>query len=98
MAKYIVAGAVALTLLSGTVSAQTGPAPGGTAPIVAPPIGTLSTSRTERTIDSNGTEIDSSRTTYRNEAGVADDVRTTTTTHPVATTTTSSSSMTTTTR
>ena len=97
MSKYIIAGAVAISLLSGVASAQTGPSPGDPTPIVAPPIGTLSTSRTQRIIDSNGTETDRSRTTYRNEAGVADDVHTTTTTHPAATTTTSSSSRTTTT-
>lgn len=97
MSKYIVAGALALSLLSSVALAETGPSPGGTTMIVAPPIGTLSSTHTQRTIDSNGTETDSSRTTYRNEAGVADDVHTTTTTHPAATTTTSSSSTTTTT-
>ena len=97
MSKYIMGGAVALSLLGGIASAQAEPAQGGTTSIVAPPIGTLRTSRTQRTIDSNGTETDSSRTTYRNEAGVADDVHTTTTTHPAATTTTTSSSSTTTT-
>jgi hypothetical protein len=97
MSKYIVVGAVALALVSGPVLAQSGLSPSGTTPIVAPPIGTLSSSRTERTIDSNGTETDSSRTTYRNEAGVADDVHTTTTTHPAVRTTTSSISTTTTT-
>lgn len=98
MLKYIVAGAVALAMLSGVAKAQNAPSQSGATPIVAPPVGTLSSSRTERSIDSNGTEIDSSRTTYRNEAGVADDVHTSTTTHPAATTTTSSSSTISTTR
>jgi hypothetical protein len=97
MSKYIVAGAVALSLVSGPGSPQTGPSPSATTPVVAPPIGTLSSSRTARTVDSNGTETDSSRTTYRNEAGVADDVHTTTTTHPALSTTTSSNRTTTTT-
>jgi hypothetical protein len=98
MLKYIVAGAVALSLLNGAAMAQIASSQSGTSPIVAPPAGTLSSSRTERSIDSNGTETDSDRTTYRNDAGVADDVHTTTTTHPAATTTTSSSSTTMTTR
>ncbi len=98
MAKFIVAGAVAFALLSGIAVAQNAPLQSGTAPIVAPPVGTLSTSRTQRTIDSNGTVTDTSQTTYRNDAGVADDVHTTTTTHPSATTTSSSSSTTTTTK
>jgi hypothetical protein len=97
MVKYIVAGAVAFSLLNGAAMAQIAPSQSGLSPIVAPPAGTLSSSRTERIIDSNGTETDSDRTTYRNDAGVAEDVHTTTTTHPEATTTTSSSSMTTTT-
>ena len=90
MSKPILAGAMALSLLSGAAVAQNAPPPSATAPIVAPPIGTLSSSRTERTIDSHGTETDSSRTTFRNEAGVAEDVHTTMTTHPAATTTASS--------
>ena len=96
MSKFIITAAVALLLLNGAASAQTALSPNGTTPIVAPPAGTLSSSRTERVIDSNGTETDSDRTTYRNEAGVADDVHTTTTTHPAVSTTTSSSTMTTT--
>jgi hypothetical protein len=96
MSKFIVTAAVALLLLSGAASAQTAPSPNGTTPIVAPPAGTLSSSRTERVIDSNGTETDSDRTTYRNEAGVAEDVHTTTATHPAVSTTTSSSTTTTT--
>jgi hypothetical protein len=98
MFKYAMSCATALFLMGGAVSAQTTPPQDLTAPLVAPPAGTLSTSDTRRTIDGNGTETDSSRTTYRNQAGVADDVHTTTTTHPAPMSTTSTSTTTTTTR
>jgi len=92
MSKYAIAGAMVALLFGAGVSAQTMPPQTSTSSSAAPPEGTLSTSDTRHTIESNGTETDSSRTTYRNPAGVADDVHTTTTTHPAATTTTSSSS------
>jgi len=52
--------------------------------ITPPPIGTLSTTRTEKTISADGTVTNSSASTYRNTAGVADDSVTTTTTSPPA--------------
>lgn len=96
MSKYALACAAVISLMAGTVSAQTMPQQGPATSIAAPPVGTLSTSDTRRTIETNGTETDTNRTTYRNQAGVADDVHTTTTTHPAASTTTSSSTTTTT--
>lgn len=92
MPGYAIACAMVFSLLGGVASAQMMPPQSPATEIAAPPPGTLSTSDTRKTIDSNGTETDSSRTTYRNEAGVADDVHTTRTTHPAASTTTSSTS------
>lgn len=81
-----------LALVGGAAMAQSSPVP---APVIfAPPSGTLSTTETRRSIDSAGTETESSRSTYRNTAGVADDVRTKTTTHPAPVTTTTRSSTT----
>jgi hypothetical protein len=99
MTRYLLAGAMAFALMSGIAAAQSTSSETSATSLVAPPVGTLSTTHTHRTIDSNGTETDSRRTTYRNEAGVADDSSVTQTTHPpVATNTTTSSSTTTTTR
>jgi hypothetical protein len=96
MFKYVIALSTVLSLMGATASAQTMPPADLAAPLIAPPAGTLATSDTRRTVDSNGTETNSSRTTYRNQAGVADDVRTTTTTQSVPTTTSTSTTTTTT--
>jgi len=66
--------------------------------IVAPPEGTLSTTRTRRTTDEDGTRTDSNRTTYRSGEGVRDDSETRTTTYPSPADTTTRSSTTTITR
>jgi hypothetical protein len=94
MTGFLLAGATALVLMSGIAAAQTTSSDSVAPSIVAPPMGTLSTSHNEVRVDGNGTETDSSRTTYRNEVGVADDVHTTTTTRPPITTSTSSTSTT----
>lgn len=44
----------------------------------------MSVTRTVRTIGADGSETDTTRTTYRNSDGVADDSVTRTTTYPVA--------------
>lgn len=82
MRSTLLTTALAFSLLSGIAAAQTTSSESSTTSIIAPPVGTLSTTRTQRTIDSNGTETQTNRTTYRNETGVADDVHTTTITHP----------------
>lgn len=97
MTKYLLAAATAFALMSGVAVAETTSSDSTTTTIVAPPVGTLSTSRTEHTIDSNGTRTDTKRSTYRNDAGVAEDVHTTKTIYPPVNTTTSNTSITTTT-
>ena len=96
MFNILIPAAMAFLVGGNKTMAQNIPPQEPPAAIVAPPVGTLSTTRTTRKIDGNGTQTDSSRTTYRNEAGVADDVHTKTTTHPAPTTTTTSSSTSTT--
>jgi hypothetical protein len=91
MTRTLFAAAIGLSLMTTMAAAQTAPSDNTVPAIVAPPEGILSTSRTQHRVEGNGTVTDSSRTTYRNDAGVADDVHTTKTTHPAATTTTSSS-------
>ncbi len=70
-----------------------------TAPVYAPPPGTLSTTRTTRAVDAYGNQFNQRQTTYRNTQGVASDSRTTTTIvpaqPPVTTTTTTTNSSTT---
>ncbi len=96
MTKYTIVGATVFSLLGGAVSAQPVPPQGAATLLTAPPAGTLSTSDTKRTIDGNGTETNTNQTTYRNPAGVAEQVDTTRTTHPAITTTTGSTTTTTT--
>lgn len=107
MKKYLLASVIALAMTGGIALAQntssetqltqTTPA------IVAPPVGTLSTTRTERSVDALGQQTSTTETTYRNAAGVADDRKTTTTTTiapaalPATTTFTKSTTSTTTT-
>ena len=52
------------------------------APVVPPPEGTLSTTETQRGVDSNGNEYNTSRTTYGNLNGAASESTTTTTVQP----------------
>jgi hypothetical protein len=93
MTHYLLSAATALALMSGIAVAQTTTSETSTTSIVAPPVGTLSTSHTERTIDSNGTETDRSRTTYKNDAGVADDVVITKAVNPPPSTSTTSTTI-----
>jgi hypothetical protein len=75
--------AMAQTSTSQTVITTT-PSPAGPviAPIVPPPVGTLSTTTTEQKVLPNGTRINSESTTYRNTQGVAQDSLTRTTIAP----------------
>lgn len=108
MNKVLAAGAVALMMTAGVAMAQTStsqttttvtPAPPLLAPampsVVAPPDGTLSVTRTQKSLSSDGTRVDSNETTYRNTAGVADDSMTKTTTYPAPTATTTTTNKTT---
>lgn len=100
MKKLLMAGVAAMTMLAGGAMAQTetstsqttttvSPAPAPTAPVVlAPPPGTLSTTRTTNSVNTDGSTVQSKETTYRNTAGVADDSVTRTTTYPAPTETT----------
>jgi hypothetical protein len=107
MSKLLLTGAIALVMTTGMAVAQTTssettttvrPAPGMPAS-VAPPPGTLSVTRTDKTTTSDGVQTDKTESTYRNTNGVADDTvsRTTTYPPPVASTTSTSSKSTTTT-
>lgn len=92
---------LALALTSGVAMAQTTASEVTTTTtpvIVAPPEGTLSVTRTQKTIDPDGTQTSTHETTYHNTNGVADDSVTRTTIIPPAdiTTTTTKSSTTTT--
>jgi hypothetical protein len=87
---YLLAATMALALMSGIAMAQTTSSESSTTSVVAPAVGTLSTSRTRRSIDGNGTETHSRQTTYKNDAGVADDVVITKSTNPPVNTSTSS--------
>jgi hypothetical protein len=105
MSKLLLAGAMALVLTTGIAVAQTTSSETTTtvtpAPlIVAPPPGTLSVTRTEKSTAPDGTQTDKTQSTYRNTNGVAEDTMTKTTTTPppaVATTSTWSKTSTTTT-
>lgn len=100
--------AVALATIGGNAFAQTSEsttttstmAPPGAMtpppPPMAPPVGTLSTTRETHAVDAYGNQVDSKATTYRDAQGVAQDSQTTTTQvpapppPPVSTTTTTS--------
>jgi len=75
--------ATAQTTSSQTTTTTTTP---GMPLIVAPPTGTLSTERTQKTTSPDGTQTDTKSSTYRNTNGVANDSETTTTRQPPATT------------
>lgn len=101
MNGLLVVSAVALALTSVTAMAQTtsSAVTTTTTPMVAaPPEGTLSITRAQKTISPDGTQTNTNETTYRNTNGVADDRVTKTTIIPpanVTTTTTNSSTSTT---
>jgi hypothetical protein len=108
MKHFLLATVFALAMTTGAAMAQTTtetqttttvtPALVAPAPLlVAPPVGTLSSTTTKKTIAPDGTETDKTETTYRNTDGVADDTmtRTTTIAPPVATQTTNTYSSTT---
>ena len=102
MTRLFLAGALALALTTGVAVAQTTTSQTTTTVTpdmpIAPPVGTLSTTRTRRTTDEDGTRTDSNRTTYRSGEGVRDDSETRTTTYPSPADTTTRSSTTTITR
>ena len=92
MNKLLLAGAAALLMTTGVAMAQTTSsssqttttvAPATGIPVlVAPPVGTLSVSRTTNTTASDGTQTSTDQTTYRNSEGVANESVTRTTTYP----------------
>lgn len=85
MNSLLVASAVVLALSAGVAAAQTTSSEittTSTPVIVAPPDGTLSVTRTQRTINPDGSQINSNETTYRNNSGVADETVTKTTNIP----------------
>jgi hypothetical protein len=70
MTRLMLAAALALVAASGAALAQTATTP--PAPlIVAPPVGTLSTTDTMRKTSADGTTTEKTETTYRNTDGVA---------------------------
>jgi hypothetical protein len=85
MTKFLLAGAAALGMMMGVATAQTTSSQTTTTTAPTPlmvPSGTLSTTSTEKSIGADGTQTDSSRTTYGNSNGVASDSVTRTTTIP----------------
>ncbi len=108
MKKYLVGSACALTLLAGVAFAQTSStdsttstmsSPSMAAP-VAPMPGSMATSESRKSIDSNGDETVSHKATYGNAYGSGSESSSTTVTPaappppPVSTTTTRSSTST----
>ena len=85
MKTYAMATAAALVLMTGGALAQTtttesttvtqpavvAPPVVAPAPVVPPPPGTLSSTETQKSVDANGDEYDSTKTTYGNAAGAA---------------------------
>jgi hypothetical protein len=98
MSKLLAAGVVALAMMTGIALAQTTSSQVTTTVtpvIVAPPAGTLSVTRTQRTTGPDGTQTNTSETTYQSSNGVADDSVTRITTYPPPLTTTITKSSTT---
>jgi hypothetical protein len=85
MTKFLLAGAVALGMMTGVAVAQTTTSQTTTTtaptPLYVPP-GTLSTTSTEKAVGVDGTHTDTTKTTYGNTNGVASDSVTKTTTYP----------------
>ena len=71
MSRLLLAGAAVLVMSMGVAAAQTMTSSQSTTTvtpvIVAPPAGTLSTTRTDSATNSTGTQTDLTRTTYRNQ-------------------------------
>ena len=93
MHKLLAASAITLAMVAGIANAQTTTSQSTTTittptvivpQIVAPPVGTLSTTQTEKTVRSDGTMTDTTSSTYRNTAGVANDTVSKTVTYPPA--------------
>jgi hypothetical protein len=88
MNMTFVAGAVALAMTTVGAVAQTSQTTTTVAPMpvvpspVAPPDGTLSVTRSQKTIAADGSQTNCNQTTYRKSNGVADDSVTTTATVP----------------
>lgn len=74
----------AIMAAGGSALAQPAPDPNVPGSVEAPPAGTLSTTRTEKSISPDGTQTQSVQTNYRNSNGVADDRSTTTVVQPPA--------------
>jgi len=92
MNRLVIIGSMALLMPTGVALAQTTSSESSTTvtpSLAAPPAGTLSTTRTQKSIGPDGTQTRTNESTYRNSDGVADDtVRTTTTPPPAPVTTT----------
>ena len=75
MTRFLLAGVAALGMMTGFAVAQTTTSETTTVvpTIVAPPPGTLSTTMTRKSVGADGTQTDSTRTTYSNGNGVAED-------------------------
>ncbi len=104
MTKFTSVAAAMLALIAANATAQTTTSQSTTTvttptivvpQIVAPPVGTLSTTRTEKTVGADGTMTDTTSSTYRNTAGVADDTVSKTTVYPPAMVTTDTKTTTT---
>ena len=77
----MLASGVALAQTTTTSQTTTTVTPSDPAPLlVAPPPGTLATTRTEKITSSDGSQTEKTETTYRNTEGVADNTMTRTTT------------------
>ena len=88
MTRFLLATAAVLGLMTSIASAQTTTSQSTTTTtavppvLIAPPAGTLSSTTTTKAVAPDGTRTDSTRSTYRNSNGVADDSMTRTTTAP----------------
>jgi hypothetical protein len=88
MTRFLLTTVAVLGLMTGIAAAQSTSSQSTTtttiAPpaLVAPPAGTLSSTTTTKAVGSDGTQTDSTRSTYRNANGVAEDSTTKTTTMP----------------
>ena len=85
MTRFLLAGAVALGVMTGVAVAQTTTSQTTTTTVptlVPPPPGTLSTTTTKHSVAADGTRTDATKTVYGNSNGVASDSMTKTTTYP----------------
>jgi hypothetical protein len=89
MKTLLLAGVAALALSASMAVAQTSESTTSQSTTMAPdpavpPPGTLSTTREAHAVDSNGNQIDSKASSYRDSNGVAEDKSSTTTSMPPA--------------